>query len=147
VLSDTLYSLGIFDFRINAVFSDDLQRPPAPTVVPEKRRILKQSTLLTPPGGWHVCQMHRSKAKGHETHDDICLRLKRAKGHLETVLRMIEEEKDCLDVARQMHAVSKAIEEAKRIFIHDHIDHCLDADALSDKNMSLKDFKEITKYL
>jgi DNA-binding FrmR family transcriptional regulator len=91
--------------------------------------------------------MHRSKANGHQTHEDVSKRLKRAKGHLETVLRMIDEEKPCLEVARQMHAVSKAVEEAKRIFIHDHIDHCLDEDALSDKNLSLKDFKEITRYL
>jgi DNA-binding FrmR family transcriptional regulator len=91
--------------------------------------------------------MHRSKAKGHETHDDISGRLKRAKGHLETVIRMLGEEKSCLEVARQMHAVSKAVDQAKRIFIHDHIDHCLDEEVLSEKNLSLKDFKEITKYL
>jgi len=91
--------------------------------------------------------MHKSKAKGHETHDDICGRLKKAKGHLETVIKMIEEEKTCLEVARQMHAVSKAVDEAKRIFIHDHIEHCLDEKALSATDMSIKDFKEITKYL
>jgi DNA-binding FrmR family transcriptional regulator len=90
--------------------------------------------------------MH-TKNKGHQTHDDISGRLKRAKGHLETVIKMIEDEKPCLDVARQMHAVSKAVEEAKRIFIQDHIEHCLDESALSDKDMSIKDFKEITKYL
>lgn len=66
---------------------------------------------------------------------------------MESVIKMIEEEDSCLDVARQMHAVSKAVEEAKRIFIQDHIEHCLDADALKDKDMSIKDFKEITKYL
>jgi putative Mg2+ transporter-C (MgtC) family protein len=91
--------------------------------------------------------MHKSKAKGHETHDDISGRLKRAKGHMETVIRMIEEDKPCIEVARQMHAVSKAVDEAKRIFIQDHIEHCLDEDALSNKDMSIKDFKEITKYL
>lgn len=91
--------------------------------------------------------MHRNKAKGHETHDDILGRLKRAKGHMESVIKMIEGEESCLGVARQMHAVSKAVDEAKRIFIQDHIEHCLDEKALNDKDMSLKDFKEITKYL
>ena len=60
---------------------------------------------------------------------------------------MIEEDKACLEVARQMHAVSKAVEEAKRLFIQDHIEHCLDEKALSASDMSIKDFKEITKYL
>ncbi len=91
--------------------------------------------------------MKKSKPDKHETHDDVCLRLKRAKGHLETVIRMIEEEKTCIEVARQLNAVSKAVDEAKRIFIHDHIEHCLDEKALEASEMSIKDFKEITKYL
>lgn len=91
--------------------------------------------------------MHKSKARGHETHENILRRLKRSKGHLGTVIKMIEEEKACIEVARQIHAVSKAVDEAKRIFIQDHIEHCLDEDALSDKNMNIKDFKEMTKYL
>ena len=93
--------------------------------------------------------MHKSKGKGkgHETHKDILGRLKKSRGHLETVIKMIEEERACLEVARQMHAVSKAVEEAKRLFIHDHIEHCLDQKAMSATDMSIKDFKEITKYL
>ena len=91
--------------------------------------------------------MHKSKSKGHETHDDVTGRLKRAKGHLESVIKMIDEEKSCLVVARQLHAVSKAVDEAKRIFIQDHIEHCLDESALDANDMSIKDFKEITKYL
>jgi len=91
--------------------------------------------------------MHKSKGKGHETHEDILRRLKRSKGHLETVIKMVEADRACIEVARQLHAVSKAVDEAKRIFIQDHIEHCLDEEALSDKDMSIKDFKEITKYL
>jgi DNA-binding FrmR family transcriptional regulator len=91
--------------------------------------------------------MHKTGKKGHETHEDILLRLKRAKGHLEKVIGMIDEEKSCLSVSRQLHAVEKAITEAKRIFIQDHIEHCLDEKALSANELSIKDFKEITKYL
>jgi DNA-binding FrmR family transcriptional regulator len=91
--------------------------------------------------------MHKTGKNGHATHEDILLRLKRAKGHLETVIAMIESDKSCLDVSRQMHAVGKAVTEAKRIFIQDHIEHCLDEKALHANELSLKDFKEITKYL
>ena len=91
--------------------------------------------------------MKMSKSKPHETHSDVCLRLKRAKGHLETVIKMIADEKTCLEVARQLDAVSKSVDEAKRLFIHDHIEHCLDEKALKASEMSIKDFKEITKYL
>lgn len=91
--------------------------------------------------------MHKTGKKGHETHEGILLRLKRARGHLETVIEMIENEKSCLEVSRQMHAVANALIESKRIFIQDHIEHCLDEKALSANELSLKDFKEITKYL
>ena len=91
--------------------------------------------------------MHKANEKGHDTHEDILLRLKRAKGHLETVIEMIENDKSCIDVSRQMHAVTKALTTAKRIFIEDHIVHCLDLKALNANELSVKDFKEITKYL
>lgn len=92
-------------------------------------------------------RMHKRTAQGIESHDDIISRLKRAKGHMESVIRMMEEEKPCVEVARQLNAVTKAVGEAKRIFIQDHIEHCLDEDALDGKDMSLKDFKEMTRYL
>ena len=91
--------------------------------------------------------MHKTGKNGQETHNDILLRLKRAKGHLDSVIEMIENKKSCLVVSRQMHAVTKAVIEAKRIFIQDHIEHCLDERALNANELSIKDFKEITKYL
>ncbi|MCH2204979.1 MAG: metal-sensing transcriptional repressor [Lentisphaerales bacterium] len=86
----------------------------------------------------------------HTSHKDIVNRLKRAKGHLEKVINMIEMEEPCLKVSQQMHAVTKAIYNAKQTFIKDHIDHCLDVEILGDSKKleeSIKDFKEITKYL
>ena len=91
--------------------------------------------------------MHKTGKNGHETHEGVLLRLKRAKGHLESVIAMIEGEKSCLAVSRQMHAVAKSVTEAKRIFIQDHIEHCLDEKALRANELSISDFKEITKYL
>ena len=86
----------------------------------------------------------------HSTHPAIIKRLKRANGHLAKIISMIEEERPCLEVAQQMQAVSKAVENAKTTFIHDHIQGCLSADSLSDKkklDAHIADFKEITKYL
>ena len=86
----------------------------------------------------------------HQTHPDIVKRLKRAEGHLRRVIAMIEEARTCLDVAQQLHAVEKAIGEAKKILIHDHVDHCLDA-AANGRGRSarsvVREFKAISKYL
>lgn len=85
----------------------------------------------------------------HESHADIIKRLKRASGHLQKTIRMIEEGRACVDVAQQLHAVNKAVEQAKRVFIHDHIDHCLESSAEKSKDQTvlISEFREISKYL
>ena len=71
-------------------------------------------------------------------------RLKRAEGHLRSVVTMLEQEKPCLDIAQQLHAVQKAITNAKRELIHDHLDHCLTDDR---RTTALNELREIAKYL
>lgn len=85
----------------------------------------------------------------HETHDDIARRLKRAKGHINKIIEMIEGQRSCLDIAQQLHAVEKAVTAAKKTLIHDHIDHCLEVAGLAtaDQRAPVDEFKEITKYL
>lgn len=80
--------------------------------------------------------------KQHLSHEEVSKRLRRAKGHLEKVLQMIEEGQPCVDVARQLHAVSNALIAAKGTYIHDHIEHCLDGN-----HIDLAELKEITKYI
>ena len=86
----------------------------------------------------------------HASHPAIIKRLKRAQGHLNSVINMIEEERACLDLAQQLHAVEKAIYQAKKTLIQDHIDHCLESalSELPDEQQSkLAEFKAITRYL
>ncbi|MFM9848728.1 MAG: metal-sensing transcriptional repressor [Hyphomicrobiaceae bacterium] len=86
----------------------------------------------------------------HASHPEIIKRLKRAEGHLRSVIGMIEASKPCLELAQQLHAVERAIANAKRELIHDHIDHCLD-DAINTGSRSaraaLAEFKALSKYL
>ena len=86
----------------------------------------------------------------HQTHTDVVNRLKRADGHLRTIIDMIEHRRECLEVAQQLHAVEKALQNAKRIYVQDHIDNCLEVAAgvmPRDARNSLSEFKEIAKYL
>ncbi|WLW62814.1 metal-sensing transcriptional repressor [Achromobacter aegrifaciens] len=86
----------------------------------------------------------------HHHHDAVAKRLKRAEGHLRSILSMMEEHRPCLELAQQLYAVERAISQAKKILIQDHIDHCLQ-DAVGelneDKQRTIDEFKEITKYL
>ena len=80
----------------------------------------------------------------HASHPSLIARLKRADGHLRAVIEMIEAGKPCLEIAQQMQAVEKAVANAKRALIHDHIDHCLDADhEVADRD----ELKAISRYL
>lgn len=86
----------------------------------------------------------------HASHPDIIKRLNRAKGHLASIITMLEEGRGCLDVAQQLQAVEKAVTNAKKTLVHDHIDHCLEhavKDQPSNSEETIREFKEITKYL
>jgi DNA-binding FrmR family transcriptional regulator len=82
----------------------------------------------------------------HVSHPDIVQRLRRAVGQLNSIIAMVEAGRPCEDVAMQMQAVERAVVQAKKTFIHDHIDHCLEA-GVSSSPKALKAFKTISKYL
>ena len=87
----------------------------------------------------------------HQSHPDIVKRLKRAEGHLRKTISMIEEDRPCVDVAQQLHAVEKAVGQAKKVFIHDHVDNCLeqsfDKGGGGGGREAIVEFKQISKYL
>lgn len=90
------------------------------------------------------------KLHRHQTHPEIIKRLKRADGHLKSIVDMIETGRPCLDIAQQLHAVEKAIGQAKKALIRDHLDNCLEetVGALPRaQRRPIDEFKEITKYL
>jgi uncharacterized protein len=86
----------------------------------------------------------------HETHPAVVQRLKRAAGHLKTVIDMVEGARPCLDIAQQLQAVESAISQAKRTLIQDHLDHCLEeavGPMSKHDRRPIDEFKEIAKYL
>lgn len=86
----------------------------------------------------------------HETHPAIVKRLKRAGGHLDKVVAMIEAGQPCLEIATQLQAVESAIRQAKRTLVQDHLDHCLDeaiGELAAEQRRPIDEFKQITKFL
>ena len=86
----------------------------------------------------------------HSTHPDIINRLKRANGHVAKIVSMIEEERPCLEVAQQMQSVCSALLNAKKTFVQDHIEGCIEIEedqSKADVKQKMKELKEITKYL
>jgi DNA-binding FrmR family transcriptional regulator len=86
----------------------------------------------------------------HANNPEILKRLRRAEGHLATIVRMVEEGRDGLAIAQQMQAVVKALEKAKTMVILDHIDNHLEAitgPLPREARARLAEFREVTKYL
>lgn len=86
----------------------------------------------------------------HPGYADVVKRLKRASGHLQNVITMVESDRECIDIAQQLQAVERAVAAAKRTLVHGHLEHCLE-EALEGQPKSVRlamaDFKDITKYL
>ena len=86
----------------------------------------------------------------HETHPEVLKRLKRVEGQLRSIGEMIEAGRSCLEVAQQLQAAASAVHEAKKTFINDHLDHCLDqAVGVSGQKAraQMAEFKAIPKFL
>jgi DNA-binding FrmR family transcriptional regulator len=49
----------------------------------------------------------------HTSHPDIIKRLKRAEGHLKSIITMLEDGRNCLDITQQLQAVESAVSNAK----------------------------------
>jgi uncharacterized protein len=84
------------------------------------------------------------------SHSAIARRLKRANGHLETIIEMVEKGRPCAQIAQQLQAVESAIESAKKALIHDHISQTLDRSLKasgSKGQAALREFSLIAKYL
>jgi DNA-binding FrmR family transcriptional regulator len=91
-----------------------------------------------------------SEAMTQQHHPEIIKRLKRADGHLQTIIRMIEERRSFVQIAQQLQAVEGAIMNAKKALIHDHIDHYLDQTLKTPGrkgNAALREFRAVAKYL
>jgi uncharacterized protein len=90
------------------------------------------------------------RARIHRTHPDVVKRLKRAVGQLHGICGMIEAKRPCLQVAQQLQAAANAVHEAKKTFIHGHLNRCLDTAVGSDARKAraqLIEFKAISKYV
>lgn len=64
------------------------------------------------------------------THERITHRLKIARGHLDKVIKMMEEDAYCIDVMHQMQAVESGLKETGNLLLENHLKTCV-ADAIS----------------
>ena len=80
----------------------------------------------------------------HDSHKALAL-LKTARGQIDGVLRMVEEERYCIDVSRQVLASIALLKKANMVILKRHMDTCV-KDAIR-TNKGAEKIDEITMLL
>ena len=52
-------------------------------------------------------------------------RLKTVRGHLDAVLRMVENERYCPDIMKQVSALQGSLERVNRVLLQNHVETCV----------------------
>ena len=60
-----------------------------------------------------------------KTRTEALKRLAYIEGHLNGVRKMIKEDRYCVDVLKQMHAIRKAIEKLETLLLEGHLQTCV----------------------
>ena len=58
-------------------------------------------------------------------HDQICQLLKTARGQLDGILKMVDEDRYCLDISNQLMATQSILKKANRMVLRAHMDCCV----------------------
>ena len=63
--------------------------------------------------------------KNDDVKTDVLNRLRSASGHVNGIIRMVEEDQYCIDVLNQIHAVQAALNKVNLLVLDDHMHHCV----------------------
>ncbi len=69
----------------------------------------------------------------HTTKKSVSARLKRIEGQVGGLLRMIDDDRYCVDVLTQLNAVRAALHRVEAEILRDHVSHCV-VDAFASGN-------------
>lgn len=83
----------------------------------------------------------------HPKHQEALALLKTARGHIDGVIKMIEEERYCIDISTQLLAIISLLKKANISVINKHIETCV-KDALNTGNVDEKilELQSLMKY-
>ena len=56
---------------------------------------------------------------------EVTRRLRRIEGQVGGLLRMVEDDRYCVDVLTQINAVRAALHKVEEKILHDHVSHCV----------------------
>ena len=89
---------------------------------------------------------HHSHSHSPEHIKLVSNRLSKAIGHLESVKRMVQDDRDCKEVLMQLTAVRNALTNIGKVILKEHMEHCVtDAIREGDED-AVEDMKKVIDY-
>jgi len=80
--------------------------------------------------------------------DKVTRLLKTAKGQLEGLIRMVEDDRYCIDISNQLMATQAILKKVNSEILHDHINHCVhDAFGTEEQNEKISEIMLIMDKL
>ena len=92
--------------------------------------------------------IHQGLHVSEATRNDARRRLLSIKGHVEGILRMLDDDQVyCVDILKQVRAVDGALEKVGDLVLRSHLkDHVVTAQQRGDDEMIVDELMEILKY-
>lgn len=78
---------------------------------------------------------------------DAVNRLKTVRGHLDAIIRMLEDDAYCVDVMKQLSATQASLERANRVMLHNHLETCFSEAVLAGRgSAAIEELVEAVKF-
>ncbi|MCQ3929157.1 MAG: transcriptional regulator [Chloroflexi bacterium] len=61
----------------------------------------------------------------HHNHTNVVNRLKSVSGHINGIITMLEEDRYCIDIIKQIQATQAALARVSELILENHLDTCL----------------------
>lgn len=98
---------------------------------------------------------HESDSSDHHRHSHshspehkkkVMNRLSKAIGHLESVKRMVDDDRDCSEVLMQLLAVKSALNNTAKLILKEHMSHCI-VDAMNEGDYeTIEELQKVIDY-
>ena len=78
--------------------------------------------------------------------EQIIHRLKISKGHLEKVIRMVDEDEYCIDIVHQLLAIQSALKNVDELILENHLKTCVASSIKNgESDEAIKEVMEVLK--
>jgi len=84
----------------------------------------------------------------HRKHDSALKILKTARGQIESTIKMIEDDRYCIDISTQLLAVISLLKKANTTVVNKHIETCIrEAVGSGDIDEKIEELETLMKYI